>query len=166
MIKLLVCDLDGTLTDGGYHISSDGTVTKRFNTKDFYALEQIQAKGVQVLILTGATDSVIDHKIAGLPARSRRRLDVIKDSHDKLSDLRRYIESRGFGFNVVAYIGDADNDLVVMEQCAITGCPLDATDIIKAASDFISDRAGGYGAVYDFVQYVSANFDVTQEVHV
>jgi len=32
MIKLLIMDVDGTLTDGLLHLSSDGTETKSFST--------------------------------------------------------------------------------------------------------------------------------------
>ena len=41
-IKLLLTDVDGTLTDGGMYYGTDGTEFKKFNTRDGMGLQLLQ----------------------------------------------------------------------------------------------------------------------------
>ena len=43
-IKLLVMDVDGTLTDGKIYMSADGELLKAFNIKDGYAIAHLKDK--------------------------------------------------------------------------------------------------------------------------
>ena len=38
MIKLILLDVDGTLTDGGIYLGNSGEELKKFNVKDGYAI--------------------------------------------------------------------------------------------------------------------------------
>lgn len=54
MIKLLVVDVDGTLTDGSIFIGDNGEVMKRFNCKDGYGFQNIIPKvWIVPAIITG-----------------------------------------------------------------------------------------------------------------
>ena len=55
-IKLIVTDVDGTLTDGMYLVSDAGTVSKSFYTRDFNAIQKALTEGFKFLILTSAAD--------------------------------------------------------------------------------------------------------------
>jgi 3-deoxy-D-manno-octulosonate 8-phosphate phosphatase (KDO 8-P phosphatase) len=54
----------------------------------------------------------------------------------------------------VAYIGDDDNDIEIMKQVAIAGCPSNASNNAKLQCQFISKYKGGDGAVRDFIEYI------------
>ena len=51
--KLLVLDVDGTLTDGGLYLDSTGNETKKFTVKDGAGLVIARTAGIKVMILTG-----------------------------------------------------------------------------------------------------------------
>ena len=53
MIKLLVLDVDGTLTDGGITYDSTGNELKKFGVRDGAGLVAARAAGLQVMICTG-----------------------------------------------------------------------------------------------------------------
>ena len=53
MIKLLIMDVDGTLTDGLLHLSSDGVETKSFSTKDGMGIRLAQQNNIIPIIITG-----------------------------------------------------------------------------------------------------------------
>ena len=54
MIKLLILDVDGVLTDGKKYYDSKGKVVmKTFCDKDWTAIKRFKALGVQVVFLTG-----------------------------------------------------------------------------------------------------------------
>ena len=44
MIKLILLDVDGTLTDGGIYLGNSGEELKKFNVKDGYAILNAQIK--------------------------------------------------------------------------------------------------------------------------
>lgn len=53
MIRLLVLDVDGTLTDGGIYYDSHGNELKKFAAKDGAGLLIARAAGIRVMICTG-----------------------------------------------------------------------------------------------------------------
>ena len=65
-IKLIVTDVDGTLTDGMYLVSDTGSVSKSFYTRDFNAIQRAVERGYKVLILTSSADEVIKKKVEEL----------------------------------------------------------------------------------------------------
>ena len=46
-VKLFLCDVDGTLTDGGMYYAESGDELKKFNTRDGMGLQLLQAQGVK-----------------------------------------------------------------------------------------------------------------------
>lgn len=90
-IKVVVMDVDGTLTDGVYQISSPVNITKSvviksFYTRDFYAIEQLMRKGIRVLILTQSHDSVIKAQIQRICGHSAFWRDNETGSYGKFPE--------------------------------------------------------------------------------
>lgn len=44
-LRLVVCDVDGVLTDGGLYYSSEGELMKRFNSRDGIAFTLLKSTG-------------------------------------------------------------------------------------------------------------------------
>ena len=53
MIKYIILDVDGTLTDGGIYYDEHGNELKKFCTKDAAGIFTARAAGIEVMILTG-----------------------------------------------------------------------------------------------------------------
>ena len=53
MIKLVLLDVDGTLTDGGIYRGNNGEDIKKFNVKDGYTIVNAQKVGIEFGIITG-----------------------------------------------------------------------------------------------------------------
>ena len=51
-IKLLVLDVDGTLTDGGVYVTAKGDHFKRFNAKDGMGIKLAEKAGIKVGIIS------------------------------------------------------------------------------------------------------------------
>ena len=51
-IRLLVLDVDGTLTDGGVYIDANGVQSKKFNIKDGMGITQLREKGIHIGIIS------------------------------------------------------------------------------------------------------------------
>jgi 3-deoxy-D-manno-octulosonate 8-phosphate phosphatase (KDO 8-P phosphatase) len=54
-IRLVIVDIDGTLTDGGYYVTNDA-VMKKYNTKDFVGMFMLHQVGVKFGVITGEKD--------------------------------------------------------------------------------------------------------------
>ncbi len=49
-IKMIVLDVDGTLTDGSIHIDNNGVETKAFNVKDGFSIVSGKKLGIKFAI--------------------------------------------------------------------------------------------------------------------
>ena len=52
-IKLLVIDVDGTMTDGGIYYDNSGNELKKFSTKDAAGFFAAHKAGIKLMVLTG-----------------------------------------------------------------------------------------------------------------
>lgn len=149
-MKLLVMDVDGTLTDGKIYIGSKGEEFKSFNVKDGYAInEMLHKNGIKTAIITGRESEIVN-----IRARELSIDCVYQNVSDKVETLKQIVELYGISIDEVAYIGDDLNDFEAMKKCGITGCPADAVDEIKKISNYVSKYNGGEGAVRDFIEWI------------
>ena len=149
-IKLLVMDVDGTLTDGKINMGPDGELFKSFNIKDGYAInEMLPEHGIVPAIITGRTSKIVENR-----ARELHITELHQGKHDKLDTLKALMSKYGCTRENVAYIGDDILDIVCMKECGVVGCPADACEQVKSLAHFISTVKGGDGAVREFVEYV------------
>ncbi|MBC2851591.1 HAD-IIIA family hydrolase [Cetobacterium sp. 8H] len=159
MIKLIVLDVDGTLTDGKLYVSNSGDAMKAFNVKDGLGITQAIALGKEVVIITGKTSQIV----------TRRALELgIKEIHqgikDKIGTLEAILKKRELDYSNVAYMGDDLIDLAVMKKSKLAGAPKDAVEEILNISDFISTKNGGDGAVREFIEYILKNENLWDKV--
>ena len=149
MIKLLIMDVDGTLTDGSLHLSSDGTETKSFSTKDGMGIRLAQQNNIIPIIITGRESFCVTKRAQELDI-----FEVHQNIKDKVSKLKEIIQKYNVSYDELAYIGDDLNDLDAMKLCKERGVPNDGEEVIKPYATFICPRNGGYGAVRDFINYL------------
>lgn len=155
MIRALVMDVDGTLTDGKLHIGSNGEVYKSFNVKDGYAIhDMLPVMGIIPIIITGRKSKIVECRCKELGI-----LHVVQGSKDKLSDLKTILLREGIALEETAYIGDDLNDLICMNAVGLKGCPKDAAQEIQEIADFVSQKDGGNGAVREFVEWIKGQDD-------
>ena len=147
-IKMLVMDVDGTLTDGHIYIGDEGEMMKLFHVQDGYAIAHIlPVKGIVPVIITGRSSKIVE-----------RRAAELKISHlhqgvaDKLSKLKEVAAELGISADKIAYIGDDVNDLDCIRWCGITACPADAVPAVREAVQYVCGRNGGNGAVREFIE--------------
>jgi 3-deoxy-D-manno-octulosonate 8-phosphate phosphatase (KDO 8-P phosphatase) len=154
-IRLLVMDIDGTLTDGKMNFSAQGEMFKAFDVKDGYGIHDIlPANNIVPAVITGGTSAIVERRCREL------EIPILRlGARDKLPVLRGILEELSMSEENVAYIGDDDNDLECMRFAALAGCPADASASILAAADFVSSKNGGDAAVRDFIEWLCERGD-------
>lgn len=141
-IRLVVLDVDGTLTDGGIYIDNNGIEMKKFNIKDGAGIALAEKAGVEFLILTGRESHCVE-----LRAKELKIKYVFQGIADKLSFMKEFLHKHEISPEDVAYMGDDVNDLECMRYVGFTACPTDAVYEVRNQVDFISQCKGGHGAV-------------------
>lgn len=148
-IKMLVMDVDGTLTDGKIYIGSKGEIFKAFSVKDGLRIKEISKFGIMPVIITGRNSDIVAER-----AKELDITEIYQGVSDKSEVLKRVCENYGYDLSQVAYIGDDENDFECMQLCGIKGCPNDADDKIKKICGFVSKYRGGEGAVREFIDSI------------
>lgn len=149
MIKLIVLDVDGTLTDGKLYISNSGEEMKAFNVKDGLAITKALSLGKEVAIITGKTSNIVS-----LRAKELGIKEVHQGIKNKIVVLDEILKKYNITYENVAYMGDDLIDLEVMKKSKLSGAPKDSVTEILEIADFISTKNGGDGAVREFIEYI------------
>ena len=62
-IKLLVLDIDGTMTDGKIYIGEQGELMKAFDIKDGYAIYKLLPEhGIKPVVITGRSSKIVENR--------------------------------------------------------------------------------------------------------
>lgn len=149
MIKLVLLDVDGTLTDGGIYRGNNGEELKRFNVKDGYAIVNAQRLGIEFGIITGRKSELVEIRSNELKIKY-----LYQGISEKTVILKEIMQKTGLKKEEIAYMGDDLNDILIMKQSGLTGVPKDAADEVIQIADFVSEKNGGSGAVREFVEYI------------
>ena len=137
-IKLLVMDVDGTLTDGKIYMGENGEVMKAFNIKDGYAIaHMLPEMGIIPVIITGRESKIVANR-----AKELGITELYQGVGNKLAQLKTVAEKYNATPEEIAYIGD---DLT---------CPADAVDDVKGKCDYICKTVAGEGAVRELIEKV------------
>jgi 3-deoxy-D-manno-octulosonate 8-phosphate phosphatase (KDO 8-P phosphatase) len=158
-IKLVVLDVDGTLTDGGIAIDNNGVEAKIFNVKDGFAIAQAIKYGLKFAIITGRESQIVEKR--SLELKIEEIHQGVKNKMEKLDDI---LDKYGVSYEEVAYMGDDVNDIPAFIKAGFTGAPQDATTEVYNLADFRSRYPGGKGAVREFVEYILREQEIWEKI--
>lgn len=145
-VRLLVLDVDGTLTPGTMYYNADGEAMKRFDTRDGQGMANARAAGVEVAVITRENS-----------AATAARMQKLKISHyfagvsDKLPVLYELAARLNVTLAEIAYMGDDLGDVeclrAVREAGGLSGVPMDARPEALELATWVARSKGGEGAV-------------------
>jgi 3-deoxy-D-manno-octulosonate 8-phosphate phosphatase (KDO 8-P phosphatase) len=149
MIDHIVCDVDGTLTDGGIIVSANGVESKTFQVKDGLLIHELPKLGFKTMFITGRKS-----ELTAIRAKDLNISVVIQGVNDKEAVLKSYCKEHKISSERFAFIGDDLNDYKAMKLCAFKACPADAVKEIREICDYISPERGGHGACRDICEHL------------
>lgn len=148
-IKMLVMDVDGTLTDGQIYIGNHGEMMKAFHVKDGLGIVEAKKKGILPVIITGRKSDIVSQRCKELG---------IEEVHQAIQQKCKCLEEIAQKYSIqreeIAYIGDDINDLECIKYCGISACPVDAVREVKKIVTYICESSGGKGAVREFLEWI------------
>ena len=152
MIKYLIMDVDGTLTDGKIYMGPNGEAMKAFSIKDGMVINYIlKPRDITPVIITARNSSIVQHRCDELGIK-----EVYQGKLDKLTTLKEIVGENGLGS--CAYFGDDTLDLKCMDPIkkagGIVACPADAVREVKAVADYVCINKAGEGALREFAEWL------------
>ncbi len=150
LVRALVLDVDGVLTDGRLHYGPDGEEEgKAFHTRDGLALRLALNAGLRLALLTGRRSRVVSRRAEELGIE-----DVMLGALPKLPVFEAWCRRRELDPAHVAYMGDDLVDVPVIRVAGLGAAVADADDSAREAAIWISSRPGGCGAVRELVELI------------
>jgi 3-deoxy-D-manno-octulosonate 8-phosphate phosphatase (KDO 8-P phosphatase) len=149
LIRLVIFDVDGVLTDGSLIMGDDGQEYKAFNAKDGHGMKMLLASGVEIGIISARNSLVVANRMQGLGIAhvyqgQRNKLKAFKDLKNKLK-----LKS-----DQIAYVGDDLLDLCIMREVGVPIAVQDATKEVVELSDWQTSSLGGKGAAREICEAI------------
>jgi 3-deoxy-D-manno-octulosonate 8-phosphate phosphatase (KDO 8-P phosphatase) len=148
-IKCVICDIDGVLTDGLVYIDNFANELKAFNIQDGLGLKLLMAADIEVAVITGSKNAVIDHRMKQLDIRH-----YFTGQLNKQIAFQKLKNTLSLENNQFAYIGDDLPDLIIMEQVGLSIAVENAVSPVKDLAHWCTNKHGGRGAVREACDFI------------
>jgi len=149
MIKLIILDVDGCLTNGTIVYNSDGSETKVFNVKDGLGIATWIRMGHHVAIITGRESKVVKRRADELGIKL-----LYQGIKDKESLLKKIISEHDIAPEEIAAIGDDLNDFNMLKLAGHSYTPANGVKDIKDIVTRVLSKNGGDGAVREMIDEI------------
>lgn len=158
MIKLIILDVDGCLTDGKIIYASDGNEIKNFNVKDGLAISSWIKMGFQAAIITGRESNIVAKR-----AKELGISHLFQGVKDKESVLKELLERLNLKQYEVGAIGDDLNDYKMLRSVGRSFTPKDGAKEIRELVDTVLTSKGGDGAVREMIDILVDEGDLREQ---
>ena len=147
VIRALVLDVDGVLTDGGLFLDGASEM-KRFSARDGVAIKLAQAGGWRVLFLSARESPAARQRAQELGAEWATGVG------NKDLFLETWLTEARIAWSDVAFMGDDLPDLKSMRRVGWPVAPKDAANDVRDVARYVTQVNGGQGAVRDAVEWL------------
>jgi 3-deoxy-D-manno-octulosonate 8-phosphate phosphatase (KDO 8-P phosphatase) len=147
-IRLVVLDVDGTMTDGRLYYGKEGEAFKAFDVRDGHGLRLLTLYGgVKLAVLTGRRAELVQQRCRELSIDH-----VVGGSRAKGEAIESIAAELGVPLDQTAFMGDDVNDLPALRKVALSCAPQDAAPEVLEEVRWVSRRPAGRGAVRELCE--------------
>lgn len=149
LIRLLIVDIDGVLTDGGLQFDNRGEEYKTFNSLDGHGIRMLLESAIEVAVITGRKSKIVNHRMGDLGVKR-----IYQGYRDKRPAFDKLLQDSGNEAEQIAYIGDDLPDLPIMQRVGFAVAVQNAHGFVKQHCDLITTASGGHGAVREVTDFI------------
>jgi 3-deoxy-D-manno-octulosonate 8-phosphate phosphatase (KDO 8-P phosphatase) len=145
----IVCDVDGTLTDGGLVLGPRGDELKRFDVRD--------GLGTLMALRAGLKFFFLSSRLCAATRRRARELGVteaVPGHPTKVAAFDDLLARHSLKDHHVCYVGDDLTDLVLVKRVSLGVAVADAHELLRRDADLVAESRGGHGAVREIVELI------------
>jgi len=148
-IRLLVLDVDGTMTDGRLYFGPRGEALKVFHVRDGQGIKHLDAAGIKVAVITGRKSKMTDVRCRELGVEH-----VIQGAEDKVAAFEKLRARLKIEASESACVGDDITDVPLMKVVKLAFAVADAHRDALRAAHIVTSLPGGSGAVREVCDYL------------
>ena len=162
-IKILLMDVDGTMTDGGVTLVSqtDGTALeiKTFDAHDGQGLTLAITAGLRTGCITGRGSAAL------LRRANEMKMEFIYMKQPlKIPAYEEILKKAGVSDSEVAFIGDDLPDIPLIRRGGLGIAVGDAVPEVKKAAHYTTKALAGHGAVREAVELILKSKGIWEEM--
>ena len=158
-VRLVVCDVDGVLTDGTITLTARSGEGKNFSVLDGTGFALAGLAGLPCALLSGRRSAVVMER-----ARECGVSLVVQGVSEKAPAFAALCRRVGVAEQETAYLGDDLIDLPVFDQAGLAIAPADARPEVRAQAHWVLRAPGGRGAVREAIEGILRAQDVWDRV--
>ena len=148
-IRCLLMDVDGVLTDGKLHFTSDGKEFKTFDVQDGHGLAMAQRAGLVIGFISGRPSEATTKRAADLGVK------IVKQAAtNKMEMVEEVKQEHGLRNEEICFIGDELVDLPALRRVGLAVAVPNAMNEVKQVAHYITRHAGGDGAVREVIEMI------------
>jgi 3-deoxy-D-manno-octulosonate 8-phosphate phosphatase (KDO 8-P phosphatase) len=152
-IKVLLMDVDGTMTDGGVTLLSqpDGTALeiKTFDAHDGQGLTLAQTAGLRTGCITGRESAALLRR-----AREMKMEFIYMKQAVKMPAYEEILQKAGVSDSAVAFIGDDLPDIPLLLRAGLAVAVGNAVPEVKKIAHYTTQANAGRGAVREAIELI------------
>jgi len=147
-IRILLCDVDGVLTDTGIFMGGDSEI-KRYNIQDGLGLRLLQSEGIKVGWISNRPSHATTLRAVELKIDFLHQKDGVK-----VEAIETILAQSKMTWEQVCYMGDDIVDLGALRRAGCAVAVANAGPEAKAAAHYVTALEGGHGAVREVVELI------------
>lgn len=145
-VRLLLCDVDGILTDGTVSLGPGGEA-KRFHVRDGLGIALWRRAGFKVGWVSARPSPATTLRAEEL------QVDFLLQQKDaKTKVIEALLKKGGFTWEETAYLGDDLVDLGPLRRAGLAATVPDALPEAIRLAHYVTRHAGGHGAVREVIE--------------
>jgi 3-deoxy-D-manno-octulosonate 8-phosphate phosphatase (KDO 8-P phosphatase) len=148
-IKVMLFDVDGTLTDGKLWYGASGDEMKAFHTLDGLGVKLLSDSGVQVALLSARSSPAVSAR-----ARDLGIEHLLQGIDDKRSAYETLLARLGLARAASGYMGDDLVDLPVLARCGFACVPGVSPEEVRKRAHYVPAAPAGAGAAREVCEYI------------
>ena len=152
-IRLILMDVDGTMTDGSVTLLSqnDGTALeiKTFDAHDGQGLTLAQTAGLRTGCITGRESAALLRR-----ANEMKMEFIYMKQPVKMPAYEEIIQKAGLSDSAVAFIGDDLPDIPLLRRVGLAVAVGDAVPEVKKVAHYTTKALAGHGAIREAIELV------------
>ena len=162
-IKLILMDVDGTMTDGGVMFLSqpDGSALeiKKFDAHDGQGLTLAQSAGIRTGCITGRESPALLRR-----AKEMKMEYIYMKIPVKMPAYEEILRKAELPDSAVAFIGDDLPDIPLLRRAGLAVAVGDAVPEVKQVAHYTTKALAGHGAVRETIELILKSKGIWEEM--
>lgn len=148
-MKMLICDVDGVMTDGRIWLNEKEEWVRQFNVRDGVGLKLLMKNDIQTAVISGGDSKDVRIRMKFLGVQH-----VYFGIEDKDAIFKDLLEKTNLKPENCAFIGDDIYDLPLLEKVGAAFTVANAVEELLEKDIFVTKRGGGSGAIREVVDLI------------